>query len=94
MLFLGGFLTRKAKEHFKCLKINPTGISALAECLHCPELKTAADEFIYQHFTDVYKLDEFLQLDVKQVTHLLHQDTLTVRAEDQVRKILATLLGM
>lgn len=69
------------------------GISALAECLHCPELKTAADEFIYQHFTDVYKLDEFLQLDVKQVTHLLHQDTLTVRAEDQVNEILATLLS-
>lgn len=61
-----------------------TGISALAECLNCPELKIAADEFIYQHFTDVYKLDEFLQLDVKQVTHLLHQDMLTVRAEDQV----------
>ncbi|KAI4888589.1 hypothetical protein NFI96_007707 [Prochilodus magdalenae] len=62
---------------------NCLGISALAECLNCPELKTAADEFICQHFTDVYKLDEFLQLDVKQVTHLLHQDTLTVRAEDQ-----------
>lgn len=71
--------------------MNPSGISALAECLHCPELKTAADEFIYQHFTDVYKLDEFLQLDVKQVTHLLHQDALTVRAEDQVSKIVATM---
>lgn len=60
------------------------GISALAECLNCPELKVAADDFIHQHFTDVYKMDEFLQLDVKQVTHLLQQDTLTVRAEDQV----------
>ncbi|KAL0167059.1 hypothetical protein M9458_038903, partial [Cirrhinus mrigala] len=59
-------------------------ISALAECLNCPELKVAADDFIHQHFTDVYKMDEFLQLDVKQVTHLLQQDTLTVRAEDQI----------
>nr|BAH12563.1 unnamed protein product [Homo sapiens] len=33
---------------------------------------------------EVYKTDEFLQLDVKRVTHLLNQDTLTVRAEDQV----------
>lgn len=74
--------------------MNPSGISALAECLHCPELKTAADEFIYQHFTDVYKLDEFLQLDVKQVTHLLHQDTLTVRAEDQVTKIVPTMQSL
>lgn len=62
-----------------------SGISALAECLNCPELKVAADDFIHQHFTDVYKMDEFLQLDVKQVTYLLQQDTLTVRAEDQVR---------
>ena len=56
----------------------------LAECLDCPELKATADDFIHQHFTEVYKTDEFLQLDVKRVTHLLNQDTLTVRAEDQV----------
>lgn len=58
----------------------------LAECLDCPELKATADDFIHQHFTEVYKTDEFLQLDVKRVTHLLNQDTLTVRAEDQVTK--------
>lgn len=56
----------------------------LAECLDCPELKATADDFIHQHFTEVYKTDEFLQLDVKRVTQLLSQDTLTVRAEDQV----------
>ena len=61
-----------------------SGISVLAECLDCPELKATADDFIHQHFTEVYKTDEFLQLDVKRVTHLLNQDTLTVRAEDQV----------
>nr|XP_042130491.1 kelch-like protein 7 [Peromyscus maniculatus bairdii] len=60
------------------------GISVLAECLDCPELKATADDFIHQHFTEVYKTDEFLQLDVKRVTQLLSQDTLTVRAEDQV----------
>lgn len=59
----------------------------LAECLDCPELKATADDFIHQHFTEVYKTDEFLQLDVKRVTHLLNQDTLTVRAEDQVTKL-------
>ncbi|KAM4794108.1 kelch-like protein 7 isoform 3-T3 [Cyanocitta cristata] len=63
---------------------NCLGISVLAECLDCPELKATADDFIHQHFTEVYKTDEFLQLDVKRVTHLLNQDTLTVRAEDQV----------
>ncbi|KAJ8267273.1 hypothetical protein COCON_G00124450 [Conger conger] len=63
---------------------NCLGISVLAECLDCPELKKVADDFIHQHFTEVYKMDEFLQLDVKRVTHLLNQDTLTVRAEDQI----------
>ncbi|KAL0619368.1 Kelch-like protein 7, partial [Plecturocebus cupreus] len=69
------------------------GISVLAECLDCPELKATADDFIHQHFTEVYKTDEFLQLDVKRVTHLLNQDTLTVRAEDQ-RQSLALLLRL
>ncbi|KAJ8397297.1 hypothetical protein AAFF_G00441310 [Aldrovandia affinis] len=63
---------------------NCLGISVLADCLDCPELKTVADDFIHQHFTEVYKMDEFLQLDVKRITHLLHQDSLTVRAEDQI----------
>lgn len=74
---------------FKCLFIFFLflGISVLAECLDCPELKATADDFIHQHFTEVYKTDEFLQLDVKRVTHLLNQDTLTVRAEDQVAKL-------
>ena len=50
--------------------------TVLAECLDCLELKAAADDFIHQHFTDVSKTDEFLQLDVKQVTHL-NQDPLS-----------------
>lgn len=61
------------------------GISALAECMDCPELKAAVEDFIQLHFTEVYKLDEFLQLDVTQLTYILHQDKLTVRAEAQVR---------
>lgn len=53
--------------------------------MDCPELKAAAEDFFQLHFTEVYKLDEFLQLNVTQLTHLLHQDKLTVRAEAQVR---------
>uniref|UniRef100_A0A672HJ04 Kelch like family member 7 n=1 Tax=Salarias fasciatus TaxID=181472 RepID=A0A672HJ04_SALFA len=63
---------------------NCLGISALADCMDCPELKAAADDFFQLHFTEVYKLDEFLHLDVKQLTYLLHQDKLTVRAEAQI----------
>ncbi|KAB0390586.1 hypothetical protein E2I00_013965, partial [Balaenoptera physalus] len=54
-----------------------------AACLDCPKLHATADDFIHQHFTEFYKT-EFLQLDARRVTHLLNQDTLTVRAEDQV----------
>lgn len=52
--------------------------------MDCPELKAAAEDFFQLHFTEVYKLDEFLQLDVTQLTDVLHQDKLTVRAEAQV----------
>lgn len=69
---------------FVCLFYPLAGISALAECMNCPELKAATEDFIQLHFTEVYKLDEFLQLDVTQLTYLLHQDKLTVRAEAQV----------
>ena len=54
--------------------------------MDCPDLKGVAEEFVQIHFTEVYKLDEFLQLDVTQLTHLLHQDQLTVRAEAQVTR--------
>ena len=63
---------------------NYLGISVLAECLDCPEFKATADDFIHQHFTDVSKTDEFLQLDVKQVTYLLNQDPLS---EQRIRFI-------
>ncbi|XP_041867434.1 kelch-like protein 7 [Melanotaenia boesemani] len=63
---------------------NCLGISTLADCMDCPELKAAAEDFFQLHFTEVYKLDEFLQLDVAQLTYLLHQDKLTVRAEAQI----------
>lgn len=69
----------------------PAGISSLADCMDCPELKAAAEDFFQLHFTEVYKLDEFLQLDVTQLTHLLHQDKLTVRAEAQVYILLLCL---
>ncbi|XP_056438380.1 kelch-like protein 7 [Gadus chalcogrammus] len=63
---------------------NCLGISALAACMDCPDLKGAAEDFVQIHFTEVYKLDEFLQLDVAQLTHLLQLDQLTVRAEAQI----------
>uniref|UniRef100_A0AAQ5ZJL0 Kelch like family member 7 n=1 Tax=Amphiprion ocellaris TaxID=80972 RepID=A0AAQ5ZJL0_AMPOC len=63
---------------------NCLGISSLADYMYCPELKAAAEDFVQLHFTEVYKLDEFLQLDVTQLTRILHQDKLTVRAEAQI----------
>uniref|UniRef100_A0A3Q1ELZ6 Kelch-like family member 7 n=1 Tax=Acanthochromis polyacanthus TaxID=80966 RepID=A0A3Q1ELZ6_9TELE len=63
---------------------NCLGISAFADCMDCPELKAAAEDFVQLHFTEVYKLDEFLQLDVTQLIRILHQDKLAVRAEAQI----------
>ncbi|XP_030589397.1 kelch-like protein 7 isoform X2 [Archocentrus centrarchus] len=63
---------------------NCLGISALADYMNCPELQMAAEEFVQLHFVDVCRLDEFLQLDIAQLTHLLHQDKLSVCSETQV----------
>ncbi|XP_014196918.1 kelch-like protein 7 [Haplochromis burtoni] len=63
---------------------NCLGISVLSDRMNCPELKAAAEEFSYLHFTDVCRLDEFLNLDIAQLAQLLHQDKLTVYCETQV----------
>ncbi|XP_045141793.1 kelch-like protein 7 [Echinops telfairi] len=63
---------------------NCLGLSVRAERLDSPELKATADAFIHQHFTDVYKTEEILQLDAQRVMHLLHQEALTVSPEEQV----------
>uniref|UniRef100_A0AAQ5ZQW1 BTB domain-containing protein n=2 Tax=Amphiprion ocellaris TaxID=80972 RepID=A0AAQ5ZQW1_AMPOC len=63
---------------------NCLGILSLAEYMYCPELKAAAEDFVQLHLTEVYKLDEFLQLDVTQLTRMLHQGKITVSSEAQI----------
>ncbi|CAL1584541.1 unnamed protein product [Knipowitschia caucasica] len=63
---------------------NCLGIHALSECTTCEDLDTAAETFALLHFTDVFKVDEFLKIDVGRLTHLLTQDKLTVDSEEQV----------
>uniref|UniRef100_A0A3B4BKQ0 BTB domain-containing protein n=1 Tax=Periophthalmus magnuspinnatus TaxID=409849 RepID=A0A3B4BKQ0_9GOBI len=63
---------------------NCLGISALADYMNCEELKTVAEDFVLLNFTEVYKQEEFLQLDVTQLVHFLHQDKLVVLSEAQI----------
>ncbi|XP_054612377.1 kelch-like protein 7 isoform X2 [Dunckerocampus dactyliophorus] len=53
---------------------NCLGILALADCMGCPELKLKAGNFIHAHFTAVYKMDEFLQMDITQLKYILQHN--------------------
>ncbi|ODM97230.1 Ring canal kelch [Orchesella cincta] len=63
---------------------NCLGIRAFADLHGCIDLMAAADLFIQFHFADVVEGEEFLGLDVDQVTSLISSDKLTVPSEEKV----------
>lgn len=59
-------------------------IFAIADYLTCRELREVAEDFILLHFTDLYKQEDFLQLHLTQIAHILQQDKLIVESEAQI----------
>ncbi|XP_055013025.1 kelch-like protein 7 isoform X2 [Boleophthalmus pectinirostris] len=59
-------------------------IKGQIDATNCLELKAVAEDFVLLHFTEVYKQEEFLMLDVTRLAHLLHQDQLAVQSEAQI----------
>ena len=52
----------------------------------CPELEYAARRYIYQHFLDTIRYEEFLQISEEKLIDLLQSDQLQVSGEEQVFK--------
>ncbi|XP_077993819.1 kelch-like protein 7 [Glandiceps talaboti] len=63
---------------------NTLGIRDFANFLNCAELLQEATNYSYEHFTEVCKCEEFLELSLDQVTEYLSKDDLVVRCEDEV----------
>lgn len=63
---------------------NCLGIRAFADLYSCSDLETTAFRYLCQHFLDVVKNDEFLQLPLDSLAELLSEDQIQVRSEDQV----------
>ncbi|XP_061839235.1 kelch-like protein 7 isoform X2 [Nerophis lumbriciformis] len=63
---------------------NCLGFLSLADCMDCPELKSEAQNFLQEHFTEVCKMEEFSQLSVKELKHLLHQSHLFRPTVDEI----------
>lgn len=63
---------------------NCLGIRAFADLYSCKDLEQAAYRYICQHFLDVVKCEEFLQLTKQGLLNLLEQDDVQVRSEDQI----------
>ncbi|XP_061886377.1 kelch-like protein 7 [Entelurus aequoreus] len=53
---------------------NCLGFLSLADSMDCPELKSEAQNFLQEHLTEVCKMEEFSQLSVEELKHLLHQN--------------------
>ena len=63
---------------------NCLSISSLADEFNCNSLKKSADTFIFKHFADVSHSEEFKNLRVDQVIHIIKSDKVNVRKEEQV----------
>ena len=63
---------------------NCLGIRAFADLYSCTDLEATAFRYLCQHFLDVVKNDEFIQLPTDSLIELLSEDQLQVRSEDQV----------
>ncbi|XP_071116655.1 kelch-like ECH-associated protein 1B isoform X2 [Haliotis cracherodii] len=63
---------------------NCIGIADFASEHGCPELETKARTYIYKHFCEVIKCDEFLMLSPCQMIMLIKQDELNIRCESEV----------
>ena len=63
---------------------NCLGIASFADLHSCNELKVLADEYAIQHFSEVIQVDEFLQLSIDLLLHLISSDALNVHSEERV----------
>lgn len=72
------FMTKQLSPH-NCL-----GIKAFAEAHGCYELMKLAHRHSLSRFTEVSNSEEFLLLDINQVTELLKRDDLRINNEEEV----------
>ncbi|XP_042750466.1 kelch-like ECH-associated protein 1, partial [Lagopus leucura] len=63
---------------------NAIGIANFAEQIGCTELHQRAREYIYMHFAEVSKQEEFFNLSHCQLATLISRDELNVRCESEV----------
>ncbi|GCC33090.1 kelch-like ECH-associated protein 1 [Chiloscyllium punctatum] len=63
---------------------NAIGIASFAEEIGCQELSEKAREYIYLHFSEVAKQEEFFNLTQCQLVSLISRDELNVRCESEV----------
>ena len=64
--------------------VNCLGIASFADLHSCNELKSLADDYAIQHFSEVIQVDEFLQLSIELLLHLISSDALNVHSEERV----------
>lgn len=63
---------------------NCLGIASFADLHSCNELKALADDYAIQNFSEVIQVDEFLQLSIDLLLHLISSDALNVYSEERV----------
>lgn len=77
----------EASCRFLSVQLHPSnclGIAAFAEAHGCKSLEESARQFVKDHFMEVIKCDEFLQLSPEEVKRLISSDLIEVTSEEVV----------
>ena len=77
----------EASCKFLCAQLHPSnclGIAAFAEVHGCKSLEESAREFVQEHFMEVVKSDEFLQLSPEELKRAISSDFIEVTSEEMV----------
>ena len=77
----------EASCNFLSAQLHPSnclGIAAFAEVHGCKSLEESSRQFVKDHFMEVIKCDEFLQLSPEELKRLISSDSIEVTSEEMV----------
>ena len=78
---------KDACVNFLMKKLHPGNcltVRHLADIYSAIELLQAANSFLEKNFVDISQCNEFLQLDIKELSELIKKDDLNIRSEEQI----------
>lgn len=76
---------------YLCDQLHPSncvGLLLYGKQFQCPQLVEAAEHYIYEHFEDVVRHEEFLSLNVLDLCSMIKDDKVKVKCESSICNVM------